>query len=157
MRLQCLPGRVFVQRGECRDFRPPDDFSDVGVFKSYAETLLELVRIIADGYVARGSHDLYKGVEALPLRLLKKYRKKFGAEGRRELEACTDQVIAEWTAFIESDEGYSHRYARWVFPYNLKIHELGSREDAVKITRLVASVELETFAEYTPKWLDEIK
>ena len=148
---------LFVQRGKCSDFRPADDFSDVRVFKPYAEALLELVRIIADGYVARGEHDLYRGIEALPLRLLREYKKKFGAEGRRELEACADLLIAEWIAFIESDEGYSHRYARWVFPYNLKIHENGSREDAVKITRLVASVALKTFAGHIPKWLEEIK
>ena len=148
---------LFVQRGKCSDFRPPDDFSDVRVFKPYAEALLELVRIIADGDVARQGHDGCKGVEALPLRLLKEYKKKFGAAGRRALEACADQLIAEWITFIESDEGYSHGYARWVFPYNLKIHEHGSREDAVKITRLDASGELVVFAGYTPKWLEEIK
>ena len=149
----------FVQRGECRDFRPPDDFSDVAVFKQYVEALLELVRIIADGYIARQGHDGRKGVEALPLRLLKEYRKKFGAEGRHELEACADRLIAEWISFIESDAGYSHAYARWVLPYNLMHYELDNkpREDAVKATRLDASVELVVLAEYTPKWLEEIK
>ena len=150
---------LFVQRGKCRTFRPPDDFTDVAVFRRYADALLELVRITADADIARKGHGVGNGIEALPLRLLKEYRKKFGEEGRRELEACADRLIAEWVAFIESDAGYSHAYARHIFPRNLRIHEQDGhrREDAVMITRLCASMELEQFGGYTPKWLDEIK
>ena len=80
------------------------------------------------------------------------------SEGRG-LEAYADQLISERTSLIESDEGYSHGYARWIFPYNLKLYEHDNkpREDAVRITRLDASVGLVVLAGYTPRWLEEIK
>lgn len=44
-------------------------------------------------------------------------------------------------------------------PYNLKLYEHDNkpREDAVRITRLDASVGLVVLAGYTPRWLEEIK
>ncbi len=147
----------FIGSGEGYSFRPLENFSTAGEFSLYVESILALVKIRGDGFVIREDWDGYKGIEALPLRLLKEYRKKFSEEGRRELEVCADRAISQWIAFIESEEGYSRRYAREVLPDNLKIHENGSREDAVKITRLAASAELETFAGYIPKWLEEIK
>lgn len=150
---------LFIQDGPRRDFRPPGDFSDVTAFSRYAYALLELVKIYGDVNVARHNYGHAMTFEGPLLRLLKAYRKKFAEEGRRDLETLADKLVSEWIAFIESDEGYSHRYARRALAENLALYERENkpREDAVMISRKVAVLGLQTFADYTPKWLNEIK
>lgn len=140
-------------------FHPPLDFASVEEFGSYGKVFMELVRTLGDSYAARGSYGFPKQIEAMFLRLLLEYKKKFEVENRRGLVTHVDALITEWLQHVESPQGYSRRYMHWQFAAIVDDYLSSGRTrlDAAKTARLVAVVELATFCNYTPGWADELE
>ena len=100
------------------------------------------------------------GPERKVLLCLLQYKKKFAKEGLCEFEASADRFLSYWTSFIESDNGFSKRWANFILDYNelikfLRPDEAKTREESLKSAR--SSVQGLIRCGYRPKWLKEFE
>jgi hypothetical protein len=100
------------------------------------------------------------GPERKVLLCLLQYKKKFAKEGLCEFEASADRFLSYWTSFIESDNGFSKRWANFIVDYNelikfLRPDEAKTREESLKSAR--SSVQGLIRCGYRPKWLKEFE
>ena len=137
---------------------PPLDFTDVAAFTSYMRLNFELTRFFNDAGVKRGRSPR-DGYESNMLYQLKRYREKFRAEGKAELERAAKAFYDEWCEQIESKDGYTRRYlwsltGDYLYTRKHRPELWVSNRQILNLVRNQADG-LVKFAGYKPKWLDE--
>lgn len=94
------------------------------------------------------------------LKRLFQYKEMFSKEGKSDLEASAERFISYWISFIESDNGFSRRWARFIVEYNELIKFIRP-EDAKSQEELFRSVRsaMSGFKRcgYEPKWMKEFE
>ena len=96
------------------------------------------------------SHMLYQ---------LRCYMKKFGAEGKTELERAARAFYDEWCEQVESKDGYTRRHmwsqmGAYLYTRKHRPDLWLSNRQIMKIVRHEADALIKRGG-YTPKWLDE--
>ena len=97
-------------------------------------------------------------IEANAFNVLKTCIDRFHKEGRREFEEIAQKSLDMWITHIESEQGFTRRYAHWIYDDTVSLIGIGrgrTRERAISGAR--GSAELLIRYGYTPKWLDEFK
>ena len=136
-------------------------FDKVEDFERFARLNIEAARFESD-LEALMAYESDYGVgpeRALLVRLLQ-YKKKFGEDGLCELEASAGRFLSYWTSFIESDNGYSKRWAKFIIEYNemakfTQPRRSKTREELLYSAR--SSVKGLIRCGYRPKWLKEFE
>jgi hypothetical protein len=136
-------------------------FDKVEDFERFVRLNIEAARFESDLEVLMTYESDY-GVgpeRMLSVRLLQ-YKKKFVEEGLRELEASADKFLSYWISFIESDNGYSKRWAEFIVEYNEMVEFTRStrpktREELLYSAR--SSVMGLIRCGYRPKWLKQFE
>ena len=91
---------------------------------------------------------------------LKQYEEKFAREGKDELRNVAAKEITFWTAWIESEAGFTRQYAIHEFRLNtdyakiVKPERAMSRDDAARQSYGLAAAMFKPTG-YTPTWLSE--
>ena len=134
------------------------DFEGVEDFRRYAESVLEMARILGDLELAVENWSVVRleFVDFLPLFFFEKYREKYQREKRPDLEASVGGYIEICHARIDADDGCIHTAMRRHCQANLQLVKDGrvSMNDMLCAARgWVMGVYL-TFTNYKPKWLD---
>ena len=145
----------FMRCDELKSFCKVEDFErfvriniEAALFESEFETQMKY----ESGYGV--------GPERRVLSCLLQYKKKFAKEGLCEFEASADRFLSYWTSFIESDNGFSKRWANFIVDYNelkkfLRPDEAKTREASLKSAR--SSVQGLIRSGYRPKWLKDFE
>ena len=146
------------RRDEGLHARPLADFTSVVAFTSYMRLNFELTHFFYVVQTQR-AYPPNKYNDPNMLYQLRCYMKKFGVEGKSELERAARAFYDEWCELVESKDGYTRQYM-WDLMgdclYERKHHpdHWMSNKDIMKIVRHQAD-DLIKMGGYTPKWLDE--
>jgi hypothetical protein len=136
-------------------------FDKVEDFERFVRINIEAARFVSDLEVLMTYESDYGiGPERMLLVRLLQYKKKFVEGGLRELEASVDRFLSYWTSFIESDNGYSKRWAKFIVEYNemakfTQLTRSKTREELLYSAR--SSVKGLIRCGYRPKWLKEFE
>lgn len=135
------------------------DFSDASEFVRFIRSGLEVARFYAALYGRRKNFLAQADIEPQVYSLLRRYKEKFHAEARADLEELADRFLSEWIRQIESPDGFTRLGIRWEVLRATRLADVvnpGDRitsEGAVRMARAIAGALVKVG--YTPKWLDE--
>ena len=134
-------------------------FSDVEAFERFARINIEAALFEGEMAIVERS-DFGAYVEGTVLVRLIQYKNKFAKEGLTDLEASAEKFISYWTSFIESDNGFTKRFANLIVDQNelvrfLKPEESQTREEAFRSARSFAQGIVR--CGYRPKWLKDFE
>ena len=150
--------RELDHKGLARGKRVLHEFKGVDDFCRYAESVLEMARILGDLEleVMNGSLTRLEFVDFLPLYFFERYREKYQCEKRPDLEASVRDYIEICHARIDADDGYLHTAMRRHCQVNMKLVKEGrvSRNDMLCAARGWVMGTYLTFTNYKPKWLE---
>ena len=134
-------------------------FDKVENFEKFMRLNLEAALFVGEMDVLM-KDDFGANLERLMLCRLIEYKEKFAKEGLLELEASAGRFLSYWIAFIESDNGFSRRWAKFIIEYNefvkfIRPEDAKTREELLHSVRSSAS----SFKRcgYRPKWLKEFE
>ena len=134
------------------------EFKGVEDFRRYAESVLELARILGDLELmaARSTLSTLENADFRPLYFFEKYQEKYQREKRHDFEVCVRNYIAICHDRIEAENGYVHTAMRKHCQSNMELVEAGrvSLNDMHWAARRYVMGALLKLTNYKPKWLD---
>lgn len=136
------------------------DFDSPVQFERFVNANTEVALFLGGVYVRRKRFDFASSYETLTLVRLKQYEEKFAREGKDELRNVAAKEITFWTAWIESEAGFTRQYAIHEFRLNtdyakiVKPERAMSRDDAARQSYGLAAAMFKPTG-YTPTWLSE--
>ena len=134
------------------------DFKSVEEFRRYAQSILELARILGELELmgARSTLSTLENVDFRPLYFFERYREKYQCEKRPDLEASVKGYIEICHARIESENGFIRTAMRKQYRGNIRLAKQGqaSTNDMIWAARAQVMSALLTFTNYKPKWLE---
>ena len=140
----------------------PFDFDSPEQFAEYLQLNIEAALFLGGAYARRQYFESSSYVEYRTLYCLKRYEAKFDKEGKVELKSAAAKALSFWTAWIESPNSFTRRYAHWMVRANSDYARLVKPEFA--LTREKAMEHAYKYAKtvlsksgYTPSWLSEFQ
>ena len=133
------------------------EFSSVADFERFAETHMKMALFLGDCYCRRNDYDggLMSWIECQTLDALKRYEDYFRKEQRKDFEERARRFLDMWIAHIESNEGFTRRFAHYDADMSWPSIRLGKitpeqvRHGALRKAKALIR------CGYTPKWLDD--
>ena len=135
------------------------DFGDAEEFERFAWANTEVSVFYGGLYLREKRFEMSLCVEYLTFLRFRKYREKFHAEGKNDLEQMALRFIDLWIAHIESPEGFTRRAVRGMIRQQTELvdaHRPGcgmSKKGAISLGRAMSMGLVRNG--YTPKWLDK--
>ena len=131
-------------------------FDSPAEFERFVATHTKMAFFLGECYLRRNDFESY--IVCLDFEVfaaLKKYADRFHGEGKKDLEEIARRYRDKWIEHIESEKGFTRRYAYFLMDsYEAEIiRGKCTREEAVKWAR--SSTDPLIKRGYTPKWLDE--
>ena len=148
--------KAFLLAGKLSDFDSPEQFA------KYVYANIEAALFFGELYAKRKTFKHSSDVECLTLERLKQYEAKFDKEGKSEMKDIATKALLFWIAWIESPNGFTRQYARWLVASNFEYARLVkpefalTRENAMKGAYTCAKLFLSKSG-YTPSWLSEFQ
>ena len=131
-------------------------------FAEYVNLNVAAAIFLGNAYARQKSFEFSAHVECNTLQRLKQYEAKFDKEGKTDLKAIATKALSFWIAWIESPNGFTRQYARWLifanFEYARRVKpELAlTHEKAMNLAYNYAKIFLSKSG-YTPSWLSEFQ
>lgn len=152
--LYCFFMEHFIHGTRRRKFDTSADF------ERFLAVHMKMALFLGECYCRRS--DYYDAgpmlIEANAFNVLKTCIDSFHRDGKKEFEEIAQKYMGTWIQHIESGQGFTRRYAHWIYDDTMSLIEIGrgrTRERAISGAR--GSAELLIRYGYTPKWLDEFK
>ena len=148
--------KAFFLAEKLFDFDSPEQFAE------YVKLNVAAAIFRGNAYARQKSFEFSAHVECNTLQRLKQYEAKFDKEGKTELKAIATNALSFWIAWIESPNGFTRQYARWLIFANFEYARLVkpefafTREKAMKHAYICAKLFLSKSG-YTPSWLSEFQ
>ena len=135
------------------------DFEDVGEFERFAWVNTEVSMYYGRLYLRGRNFEILTCIEELTFLRFRKYKEKFLAEGKKDLEQVAQRFMDLWIAHIESPEGFTRIGLRGLIRQRTELDEAVrpgsgvSHEDVIEFGRGMTMGLVR--CGYTPKWLDK--
>ena len=135
------------------------DFEDVGEFERFAWANTEMSMYYGSLYIRGREFEVLTCVEELTFLRFRKYKEKFHAEGKKDLEQAAQRFMDLWIAHIESPEGFTRIGVRGTIKKQTELVDAArpgcgmSQKGAISLGRVMTRGLIR--CGYTPKWLDK--
>ena len=135
------------------------DFEDAEEFERFAWANTETSAFYGGLYLREKRFEMSLCVEYLTFLRFRKYKEKFHAVGKNDLEQVALRFMDLWIAHIESPEGFTRRAVRGMIRQQTELvdaHRPGcgmSQKGAISLGRAMSMGIVR--CGYTPKWLDK--
>ena len=135
------------------------DFEDVGEFERFAWANTEMSMYYGRLYIREKNFEVLTCIEELTFLRFRKYREKFHAEGKKDLEQVAQRFVDLWIAHIESPEGFTRIGTRGMIKQQTELVDAArpgcgmSQKGAISLGRAMSMGIVR--CGYTPKWLDK--
>ena len=134
------------------------DFTDAGVFERFAWVNTEVSMYYGRLYLRGRDFEILTCIEEFSFLRFRKYKEKFHAEGKKDLEQVAQRFMDLWIAHIESPEGFTRIGLRGLVRQRTELAEAVrpgggvSQKAVIEFGRGMARGLVR--CGYTPKWLD---
>lgn len=135
------------------------DFENSEEFKRFAWVNTEVSMFYGRMYIRGKEFEMPISIEYLTFLRFRKYKEKFHAEGKPDLEQVAQRFMNLWIAHIESPEGFTRIGLRGLIRQRTELDEAVqpgggvSHEDVIEFGRGMTRGLIS--CGYTPKWLDK--
>ena len=135
------------------------NFEDVGEFERFAWANTEMSMYYGRLYIREKSFEVLTCVEELTFLRFRKYKEKFHAEGKKDLEQAAQRFMDLWIAHIESPEGFTRIGVRGMIRQQTELVDAArpgcgmSKKGAISLGRAMSMGLVRNG--YTPTWLDK--
>ena len=135
------------------------DFTDAGVFERFAWVNTEVSMYYGRLYLRGRKFEILTCIEEFSFLRFRKYKEKFHAEGKKDLEQVAQRFMDLWIAHIESPEGFTRIGLRALVRKGTELSEAmrpGSglpKKSVIDFGRGMTRGLIR--CGYTPKWLDK--
>lgn len=143
----------FLRNERLHDFENPEEF------KRFAWVNTEVSMFYGRMYIRGKEFRIPISIEYLTFLRFRKYKEKFHAEGKNDLEQVAQRFMDLWIAHIESPEGFTRIGLRSLVRQRTELDEAirpgggVSHEDVIEFGRGMTRGLIS--CGYTPKWLDK--
>lgn len=140
-----------------------EDYGSATAFETHLLSFWAFTCLYGDIQLRRrGFGTLFSDLEALVLYRLKAYRDHYHAIGKNDLENTADRFLSQWTAQIESENGYTRNLLVSRIENDRKWADSIQRETGQSWEEIVQSAIGQTVhmlrrVGYDPKWVQEFK
>ena len=134
------------------------EFSRVEDFECFAWANIEVAMFFGRSCFREKSFEIPISIEYLTFLRFKKYKEKFLAEGKKDLEQVAQRFMDLWIAHIESPEGFTRIGVRGMLKQQTELVDAArpgcgmSQKGAISLGRVMSMGIVR--CGYTPKWLD---
>ena len=134
------------------------EFSRVGDFECFAWANIEVAMFFGRSCFREKSYEIPISIEYLTFLRFRKYKEKFHAEGKKDLEQVAQRFMDLWIAHIESPEGFTRIGVRGMIRQQTELVDAArpgcgmSQKGAISLGRAMSMGLVR--CGYTPKWLD---
>ena len=135
------------------------DFTDAGVFERFAWANTEVAMYYGRMYLRGRKFEILTSIEEFSFLRFRKYKEKFHAEGKKDIEQVAQRFMDLWIAHIESPEGFTRIGLRALARQATELSEAmrpGSglpQKSVIEFARGMTKGLIR--CGYTPKWLDK--
>ena len=135
------------------------EFSRVDDFERFAWVNTEVSMYYGRLHMREKHFEFPISIEYLTFLRFRKYKEKFHAEGKKDLEQAAQRFIDLWVAHIESPEGFTRIGVRGMIKQQTELVDAArpgcgmSKKGAVSLGRAMSMGLVR--CGYTPKWLDK--
>ena len=135
------------------------DFTDAGVFERFAWANTEVAMYYGRLYLRGRKFEILTCIEEFSFLRFRKYKEKFHAEGKKDLEQIAQRFMDLWIAHIESPEGFTRIGLRGLVRQRTELDEAlrpgsgVSQKAVIEFGRGMTRGLIR--CGYTPKWLDK--
>ena len=136
------------------------DFDSPAQFDKFVKANTEVALFMGGLSARRKSFDFAASYETLSFERLKQYEEKFAREGKDELRDIAANELEFWAAWIESPNGFTRQYARYILRSTMEYNKIVkpelalSRDKALHLAYDIVTKFLKPTG-YTPAWLSE--
>ena len=135
------------------------DFNNVDEFERFAWANTDVAMFYGSLYVRGREFEILTCIEEFSFLRFRKYKEKFHAEGKKDLEQMAKRFMDLWIAHIESPEGFTRIGLRGLTRQRTELDEAvrpgcGVSKEAVNTFGRGITMGLVRCG-YTPKWLDK--
>ena len=135
------------------------DFGNSEEFERFAWANTEVSMFYGRMYIRSKDFEIPISIEYLTFLRFRKYKEKFHAEGKKDLEQMAQRFMDLWIAHIESPEGFTRIGARGMIRQQTELVDAArpgcgmSQKGAISLGRVMTRGLIR--CGYTPKWLDK--
>lgn len=135
------------------------EFTRVEDFECFAWVNIEVAMFFGRSCFREKSFEIPISIEYLTFLRFRKYKEKFHAEGKKDLEQVARRFMDLWIAHIESPEGFTRIGARGMIRQQTELVDAArpgcgmSQKGAISLGRGMTMGLVR--CGYTPKWLDK--